>query len=60
VIPLPTKWSIDFGDPLDLSGHGPGASGDPILVNQLSQQVRETIQTMVDGRVARRRSIWFG
>jgi 1-acyl-sn-glycerol-3-phosphate acyltransferase len=60
VIPLPTKWSIDFGDPLDLSEHGPEAARDPILVNHLSQQVRETIQKMVDGRVARRRSIWFG
>jgi 1-acyl-sn-glycerol-3-phosphate acyltransferase len=60
VIPLPTKWSIDFGDPLDLSEHGPEAARDPILVNRLSQQVRETIQKMVDGRVARRRSIWFG
>ena len=60
VIPLPTKWSIDFGDPLDLSEHGPEAAKDPILVNRLSQQVRETIQGMVDGRVARRRSVWFG
>jgi 1-acyl-sn-glycerol-3-phosphate acyltransferase len=60
VIPLPTKWSIDFGDPLDLSGYGPEAAKDPILVNRLSQQVRETIQGMIDGRVARRRSIWFG
>jgi 1-acyl-sn-glycerol-3-phosphate acyltransferase len=60
VIPLPTKWSIDFGDPLDLSEYGPEAAKDPILVNRLSQQVRETIQGMIDGRVARRRSIWFG
>jgi 1-acyl-sn-glycerol-3-phosphate acyltransferase len=60
VVPLPTKWSIDFGDPLDLSEYGPEGAKDPILVNRLSQQVRETIQAMIDGRVARRRSIWFG
>jgi 1-acyl-sn-glycerol-3-phosphate acyltransferase len=60
VVPLPTKWSIDFGDPLDLSGYGPEGAKDPILVNRLSQQVRETIQGMIDGRVARRRSVWFG
>jgi hypothetical protein len=60
VIPLPTKWSIDFGDPLDLSEYGPDDAKDPILVNLLSQQVRETVQKMIDGRVARRRSIWFG
>jgi 1-acyl-sn-glycerol-3-phosphate acyltransferase len=60
VIPLPTKWSIDFGDPIDLSRYGPDAAADPILVNRLSQQVRETVQGMIDGRVARRRSVWFG
>jgi 1-acyl-sn-glycerol-3-phosphate acyltransferase len=60
VVPLPTKWTIDFGDPLDLSEHGPEGAKDPILVNRLSQQVRETIQGMIDGRVARRRSVWFG
>jgi len=60
VIPLPTKWSIDFGDPVDLSEYGPEAARDPILVNRLSQQVRDTVQGMIDSRVARRRSIWFG
>lgn len=60
VVPLPTKWSIDFGDPLELSEHGPEDAKDPILVNRLSQQVRDTVQSMIDGRVARRRSVWFG
>jgi 1-acyl-sn-glycerol-3-phosphate acyltransferase len=60
LIPLPTKWSIDFGDPLDLTEHGPAAADDPILVNRLSEEVRSTIQRMIDGRVARRRSIWLG
>ena len=32
----------------------------PILVNRLSEQVRSTIQRMIDGRLARRRSVWFG
>jgi 1-acyl-sn-glycerol-3-phosphate acyltransferase len=58
--PLPTKWSIDFGDPLDLREHGPEAADDPILVNRLAEQVRSTIQRMIDGRLARRRSVWFG
>lgn len=60
VVPLPTKWSIEFGEPLDLAGYGPDAADDPILVNRLSEQVRQRIQTMVDGRLARRRSVWFG
>jgi 1-acyl-sn-glycerol-3-phosphate acyltransferase len=60
VVPLPTKWSIDFADPLPVDQYGPGAAEDPILVNRLSEQVRSTIQHMIDGRLARRRSIWFG
>jgi len=59
-VPLPTKWSIDFGDPLDLSEHEPEAADDPILVNRLAEEVRATIQRMIDGRLARRRSVWFG
>ncbi|HEX6739695.1 MAG TPA: 1-acyl-sn-glycerol-3-phosphate acyltransferase, partial [Vicinamibacteria bacterium] len=59
-IPLPTKWSIDFGDPLPTAAHGPQAADDPILVNRLAEQVRATIQRMIDGRLARRRSVWFG
>jgi 1-acyl-sn-glycerol-3-phosphate acyltransferase len=59
-IPFPTKWSIDFGEPLDLSRYPKEAADDPILVNRLSEQVRQQIQTIIDGRLARRRSIWFG
>ncbi len=60
VVPLPTKWSIDFADPIDLSSYGPEAADDPILVNRLSEDVRTTIQGLIDGRLARRRSVWFG
>ena len=60
VVPLPTKWSIDFADPIDLTSYGPDAADDPILVNRLSEDVRTPIQGMIDGRRARRRSVWFG
>jgi 1-acyl-sn-glycerol-3-phosphate acyltransferase len=60
LIPLPTKWSIDFAEPMPMDGYGPEAAEDPILVNRLAQEVRETVQTMIDGRLARRRSVWFG
>jgi 1-acyl-sn-glycerol-3-phosphate acyltransferase len=59
-VPLPTKWSIDFAEPIGVDGYGPDAADDPILVNRLSEQVRGVIQRMIDGRLARRRSIWFG
>jgi 1-acyl-sn-glycerol-3-phosphate acyltransferase len=60
VIPLPTKWSIDFADPVPLERYGPEAAEDPILVNRLSEEVRSRVQRMLDGRLARRRSVWFG
>jgi 1-acyl-sn-glycerol-3-phosphate acyltransferase len=60
LVPLPTKWSIDFADPLPMDKYGPEAADDPILVNRLSEQVRTTIQKLIDGRLARRRSVWFG
>jgi 1-acyl-sn-glycerol-3-phosphate acyltransferase len=60
VIPLPTKWSIDFADPIPMDAYGPEGAEDPILVNRLSEQVRSTVQHMVDSRLARRRSVWFG
>src|SRR5262245_38490040 len=60
IVPLPTKWSLDFADPIDLGSYGPEGADDPILVNRLSEDVRATIQGMIDGRLARRRSIWFG
>jgi 1-acyl-sn-glycerol-3-phosphate acyltransferase len=60
VVPLPTKWSIDFADPMPMDNYGPDAAEDPILVNKLSEQVRSVIQRLIDGRLARRRSVWFG
>ena len=60
-IPLPTKWRIRFGQPLDLvSRYGPDAYRDRILVNKLSEQVRSTIQSMVDETLSDRRSVVFG
>ncbi len=60
VVPLPTRWSIEFADPLPTASCGPEAADDVILVNRLSEEVRTTIQRMLDGRLARRRSVWFG
>jgi 1-acyl-sn-glycerol-3-phosphate acyltransferase len=60
VVPLPTKWSIDFADPMPMDPYGPEGAEDPILVNRLSERIRSTVQRMVDSRLARRRSVWFG
>ncbi|HEY3262717.1 MAG TPA: lysophospholipid acyltransferase family protein [Pseudonocardiaceae bacterium] len=43
-IPLPSKWYIEFGEPIDTVGYGAAEADDPMLVFNLSDQVRETIQ----------------
>src|SRR5919106_4235265 len=46
-IPLPSKWRIEFFPPVDLSAYGPEAADDRALVFELSEHVRETIQSAV-------------
>lgn len=58
--PAPTKWKIIFGDLISLEEHGPEAADDDILVTQLAERVRASIQSMVDRAVGTRRSVWFG
>lgn len=54
--PLPSKWHIRFGEPLDLSGYGADAAEDAVLVNRLNEKVRTTVQSLVDASLASRRS----
>ncbi len=44
LVPLPSKWIMEFGDPIRTDELGPGASEDPMLVFNVTDQVRETIQ----------------
>jgi 1-acyl-sn-glycerol-3-phosphate acyltransferase len=44
LVPLPSRWRIEFGEPIDLSDHPPEAASDRQLVFDLSERVREVIQ----------------
>jgi 1-acyl-sn-glycerol-3-phosphate acyltransferase len=44
VVPLPSKWRIEFCEPIDTSAYGPDGADDRSLVFELSEQVRDTIQ----------------
>jgi 1-acyl-sn-glycerol-3-phosphate acyltransferase len=59
-IPLPTKWSIEFGEPIATDSYGPEAVEDPMLVFQLTDQVRESIQQTLYQRLSQRKSIFRG
>jgi 1-acyl-sn-glycerol-3-phosphate acyltransferase len=59
LLPAPTKWKIAFGEKIDLD-HGAESADDEILVGRLAENVRSTIQGMLDRGVGERRSIFFG
>ena len=44
MVPLPSKWLIHFGDPIPTDGFPEGAADDPMVVFNLTDQVREQIQ----------------
>src|SRR5690606_27551083 len=58
-IPLPTKWHIEFGEPVRTDRMTEDAD-DPMAVFTLADQVRETIQQMLYARLAQRKSIFRG
>jgi 1-acyl-sn-glycerol-3-phosphate acyltransferase len=54
LIPLPSKWRIEFCEPIPTAQFGPEAAEDRSFVFELSEQIRETIQSKVyDNLVAR-------
>jgi 1-acyl-sn-glycerol-3-phosphate acyltransferase len=60
LVPLPTKWYIDFGEQVPMEAYVPNESENLILVTQLTNQVRNEIQSMVYKRLSLRQSIFFG
>lgn len=59
LIPLPSKWIIAFGPPVDTASIGPAGAEDPMLVFDLTDQVRETIQQSLYALLMQRRSVFF-
>jgi 1-acyl-sn-glycerol-3-phosphate acyltransferase len=59
LIPLPSKWIIEFGEPIPTDELGPGAADDPMLVFNLTDQVREVIQQTLYKLLLSRRSVFF-
>ena len=59
LIPLPSKWLIEFGAPIDTASLGRAAADDPMVVFDLTDQVRETIQQTLYALLMQRRSVFF-
>jgi 1-acyl-sn-glycerol-3-phosphate acyltransferase len=59
LIPLPSKWLIEFGAPIDTAAFGDDAADDPMLVFDLTDQVRETIQQTLYSLLMQRKSVFI-
>lgn len=58
-VPLPTKWTIQFGEPIATDGYPPEAAEDPMLMFNLTDEVREQIQHTLYKLLVQRRSVFF-
>jgi len=59
LIPLPSKWIIQFGEAITTDELSPGAAEDPMVVFNVTDQVRETIQHSLYALLMQRRSAFF-
>jgi 1-acyl-sn-glycerol-3-phosphate acyltransferase len=53
-VPLPSKWRIEFCEPIATAHYGANAASDRGLVLELTDQVRETVQQAVYANLVRR------
>jgi 1-acyl-sn-glycerol-3-phosphate acyltransferase len=60
LLPAPVKWRVIVGEPVDLSGYGPEAAEDALVVHRLNEQIRSILQSLVDQAQSSRRSVLFG
>lgn len=56
LVPLPSKWMIEFGEPIRTEAYGPAAADDPMVVFDLTDRVRDTIQETLHTLLERRGS----
>ncbi|WIM87329.1 lysophospholipid acyltransferase family protein [Candidatus Mycobacterium wuenschmannii] len=60
LVPLPSKWHIAFGEPIDTAHYDGADAEDPMVTFELTDQVRETIQQTLYQLLAGRRNMFFG
>jgi len=58
LVPLPSKWLIEFGEPIRTDSYDHGAADDPMLVFNVTDQVRETIQQTLYTLLMQRTSVF--
>ncbi len=58
MVPLPSKWLLEFGEPIRTDEYDEGAAEDPMLVFDVTDQVRETIQQTLYSLLMQRPSVF--
>jgi len=57
-LPLPARWSIRFGDPINLEGLDASAAEDLAVVQRVNERTRESIQGMITALLRERTSVF--
>jgi len=60
LVPLPSKWLLEFGEPIRTDEFDSAAAEDPMLVFNVTDQVRETIQQTLYRLLMQRESVFRG
>jgi len=60
LVPLPSKWFIEFGEPIRTDEFEAGAEDDPMLVFNITDQVRESIQQTLYRLLSQRNNVFLG
>ena len=59
LLPLPSKWTIIFGEALSIKIEDMEAATDRMAINRLSTEVKSHIQKMIDVEIGQRGSRWW-
>jgi 1-acyl-sn-glycerol-3-phosphate acyltransferase len=58
MVPLPSKWIIEFGEPIRTDIYDSAQADDPMLTFDVTDQVRETIQQTLYSLLMQRKSVF--
>jgi 1-acyl-sn-glycerol-3-phosphate acyltransferase len=59
LVPLPSKWMIQFGEPISMSDYPVDAADDPLTIFNQTDHIREIIQHMLWDLLLRRGPAFF-
>lgn len=59
LLPLPSKWTIHFGKPIEVKDLLQSPAGEPLLVTKITNEVREIIQKNIHEILKKRRNVFW-